>query len=118
MNKSTFKKQFPDVCVQKVTFIMIASRQAVEDYVIHLTSGLNTGLLGYTYSGKKLEVFTSERFKTKLDNMTKGTQLLDENTGLTGTITSDKPFICSCEMCIRIDFGSGPDVFACTYFKN
>lgn len=117
MNKSTFKKQYPDVCVQEITFLRVESRAAVEKTVTDLVKGLATGLLGYACSGKKLRVFTSDLFNAQLKSMIKGMQLLDENTGLTGTITSDEPFICSCEMCIRIDFGLGSDVFACTYFE-
>ena len=46
MNKSTFKKQFPDVCMQDITFYNILCREAIENEVIKLVNGLNTGLLG------------------------------------------------------------------------
>lgn len=117
MTKKDFKKQFPDVAKQEITFLRVESRSSVEKTVIDLVKGLKTGLLGYTYSGKKLNVFTSEIFKTQLNKMIKGTSVVDKNTQQEGTITSDEPFICSSEMCIRVDFGKGSDVYACSYFK-
>lgn len=117
MKKQDFKKNFPDVCVQEITFDKIISRRDIEDKVIKLVDGLQTGLLGYEFSGKKLKVFTSYRFKDKLDKMVKGEQVLDESTGLVGTITSEDPFVCSAEMCVRVSFGETSDVYACTYFK-
>ena len=116
MNKLTFKKQYPDVCMQDITFDNILSRKMIEDEVAQLVNRLNTGLLGYESSRRKLKVFTSYQFGAKLRTMTKGAQVLDENTGLVGTIVSDQPFICSCAMCVRVDFGFGSEVYACTYF--
>lgn len=116
MNKQDFKKQFPDVCMQDITFENILSRGVIESKVLELVSGLDTGLIAYELSGKKLKVFTSDRLKASLDNMVKGYQVLDQNTGLTGTITSDKPFICSREMCVNVDFGTESGAYACTYF--
>ena len=117
MKKQDFKKSFPDVCVQEIIFEKVISRREIEDKVIKLVNGLQTGLLGYESSGKKLKVFTSYQFKDKLDKMIKGEQVLDENTGLVGTIMSEEPFVCSAEMCVRVSFGETSDVYACTYFK-
>lgn len=117
MKKQDFKKSFPDVCVQEITFEKVISRRDIEDKVIKLVNGLQTGLLAYESYGKKLNVFTSYRFKDKLDKMIKGYRVLDENTGLVGTITSEEPFVCSAEMCVRVSFGETSDVYACTYFK-
>lgn len=117
MKKQDFKKSFPDVCVQKITFEKVLSRKEMDDKVLKLVEGLQTGLLAYESSGKGLKVFTSYRFKDKLDKMIKGSQVLDENTGLVGTILSEVPFVCDCEMCIRVSFGGNSDICACTYFK-
>lgn len=116
MNKQDFKKQFPDVCMQDITFESILSRGMIENKVLELVAGLDTGLITYESSGKKLKIFTSDRLKASLENMVKGYQVLDQNTGLTGTITSDKPFMSSCEMCVRVEFGVNSDIYACTYF--
>lgn len=116
MDKSTFKKQYPDVCMQKITTPKILTRREIETKVIQIVENLETGLLAYESSGREVKVFTSLQFANKLKTMTKDSQILDENTGLVGTITSDKPFVCSCEMCVRVDFGEWSDVYACTYF--
>ncbi len=116
MNKQDFKKKHPDVCIQEITFTKVISHQEIEAKVIQIVEGLRTGLLGYESSGKKLKIFTSYRFKSDLDKMVKGINVLDKNLGLAGTITSDKPFICCGEMCVRVDFSSNSGVFACTYF--
>lgn len=119
MKKQDLKKSFPDVCVQEITFEKVLSRKDIEDKVIKLVEGLQTGLLGYESSGKEMKVFTSYRFKDKLDKMVKGEQVLDENTGLVGTIMSEEPFVCAREMCVRVNFGfaGSSDVYSCAYFK-
>lgn len=116
MKKQDFKKNYPDVCVQDITFKSVISRREIENTVIKLVDGLQTGLLGYESCGKKLKVFTSYQFKDRLEQMVKGEQVLDENTGLVGTITSEEPYVCSAEMCVRVSFGESSDVYACTYF--
>lgn len=118
MNKSTFKKQFPDVNVQKIDFTKILSRKEKEDFVFKLVAGLNTGLITYEDCGRSLKVYTSYKLKHALEGMTKGSQVLDENSGRVGTIISENPFICGCEMCIRVDFGNSSDVYSCTYFAK
>ncbi|CDD89006.1 hypothetical protein [Coprobacter fastidiosus] len=117
MLKSDFSKKYPDVVVQNMNFDIILSRADIEKKVLLLVNSLETGLLGYEVSGKKLKVFTSKKFKLQLDTLTKGSSVLDENTGLIGIITSNIPFVCCCEMCIRVDFGTGGDVYSCVYFK-
>lgn len=118
MNKSTFKKLFPDVSVQEITLEKVLSRKDKEEFVLKLVTGLRTGLIMYQNGGRSLKVFTSYRLKNAIDTMTKGSQVLDENRGLVGTVVSESPFICGCEMCIRVDFGKGSDVYACTYFTR
>lgn len=118
MNKSTFKKQFPDVSVQEITLEKVLSRKDKEEIVLKLVAGLNTGLITYQDGGRSLTVFTSYGLKHAIDGMTKGSRVLDENRGLVGTVISESPFICGCEMCIRVDFGESSDVYACSYFAK
>lgn len=118
MNKSTFKKQFPDVSVQVITLEKVLSRKDKEEFVSKLVAGLNTGLITYEDSGRSLKVFTSYRLKHAIDRMSKGSPVLNENNGRVGTVISEQPFICGCEMCIRVDFGGSSDVYACTYFAK
>lgn len=117
MKKQDFKKSYPDVCVQELEFPQILSRKAIEDKVLQMVEFLDTGLLAYETDGRTVTVFISDTFGRKLQSMTKGEQVLDENAGLVGTISSEKPFICGRTMCVRVDFGNGSDVFECTYFK-
>lgn len=118
MNKSTFKKQFPDVSVQEITLEKVLSRKDKEEIVSKLVAGLNTGLITYEDGGRSLKIFTSYRLKHAIDGMTKGAKVLDENSGRFGMVTSEQPFILGCEMCIRVDFGDSSDVYACSYFAK
>ena len=118
MNKSTFKKQFPDVSVQEIGLEKVLSRRAKEEIVKKLVVGLNTGLITYEDYGRSLKVFTSYRLKHAIDGMGKGSQVLDENSGRVGIVISEQPFICGCEMCIEVDFGDSSDAYACTYFAK
>lgn len=118
MNKSMFKKKFPDVSIQEITLAKVVSRKDKEEIVLKLVAGLNTGLITYQDGGRSLKVFTSYRLKNAIDAMTKGLRVLDENRGLVGTVVSESPFICGCEMCLRVDFGEGSDVYACSYFAK
>ena len=117
MKKQDFKKSYPDVCVQELEFPQILSRKAIEDKVLQMAEFLDTGLLAYEADGRTATVFISDTFGRKLQTMTKGGQVLDENTGLVGTIVSDKPFICGRSMCVRVDIGGSVDLYECTYFK-
>lgn len=118
MNKSIFKKRFPDVRVQEINLEKVLSRKEKEEIVSNLLTGLNTGLITYEDYGRSLKVFTSYRLKLAIDGMTKGSLVLDENSGRVGTIISEQPFICGCEICIRVDFGNSSDIYACTYFAK
>mgnify|MGYP000972694201 FL=1 len=69
MNKSTFKKQFPDVCVQDITLEKVLSRKDKEEIVLKLVTGLNTGLIYYQDEGRALKVFTSYRLKHAIDRI-------------------------------------------------
>ena len=118
MNKSTFKKQFPDVCLQDITLEKVLSRKDKEEIVLKLVTGLNTGLIYYQDEGRALKVFTSYRLKHAIDRMAKGSEVLDENKGLVGTVISEHPFICGCEMCIRVDFEKAPMFMLVPILRN
>ena len=42
--------------------------------------------------------------------------VVDSAIGRVGVIVSDRPFFCSCTLCIRVDFGDTSDVYDCSYF--
>ena len=117
MKKQDFKKKFPDLDVRKLEFPQVLSRKAIEDKVTEMVEFLETGLLAYEADGRTATVFMSDAFGRKLQTMTKGETVLDEQRGITGTIVSEKPVICGLTMCVRVDIGGSVDLYECTYFK-
>lgn len=53
VTKTTFKKKFPDVKVQKLQTSVVFSRQQVEETVLKMCNSLGTGLLYYNYSNRR-----------------------------------------------------------------
>lgn len=52
MNKKDFKKKFPDVKLQQLVTEYVFSRAKVEETVLKLVKGLDTGLVYYEYDAK------------------------------------------------------------------
>lgn len=63
VTKTTFKKKFPDVKVQKLQTEVVFSRKHVEDTVLQMCGMMGLGLLYYSYSNKWITVYTSEKMK-------------------------------------------------------
>lgn len=117
VTKNTFKKKFPDVKVQKLETDCVFSNNEVHKTVIDMCSMCGFGLIYFEYNRKTITVYTSEKMKHALEGMSKGEVLLDENTGQTVNVISDKPFIVGGKYCIRIQFPDGKeDVYSCEYF--
>ena len=94
----------------KIKYIRLKDKEHVCDYWLILAY---RSLLQRTRKSRK-----RKEFARRIIRLSKGSQVLDENRGLVGTVVSESPFICGCEMCIRVDFGKGSDVYACTYFAK
>lgn len=105
VTKAMFKKKFPDVKVQKAETTVVLSRAEVEEIVLKMCDSLNSGLLYYSYSNRWITCYTSDMFKEALDAMTKGSEVLHAHYGVIGKVVSDRPFIISGELCVRVDFG-------------
>ena len=116
MNKSNFKKKFPDVKLQQLTTVYVLSRAKVEETVLKLVKGLETGLVYYEYANKTIKVFTSDVFKLRLDRMKKGDTVLHPRRGLVGTVLSEEPFPMCGSLCIRVDFDGSTDAYDCEFF--
>ena len=118
VTKTTFKKKFPDVKVQKLQTSVVFSRQQVEETVLKMCDSLGTGLLYYNYANRWITVYTSEKMKTALDSMKPGSEVFHEHYGVYGKVMSDKPFVICGELCIRVDFGGLPEngVYSCVCF--
>lgn len=114
VTKTTFKKKFPDVKVQKLQTEVVFSRKHVEDAVLQMCGMMGLGLLYYSYSNKWITVYTSEKMKKALDSMKPGTEI----NGVYGKVISEEPFIICGELCIRVDFGGVPEggTYSCISF--
>lgn len=69
VTKTTFKKKFPDVKVQKLQTEVVFSRKHVEDTILQMCGMMGLGLLYYSYSNKWITVYTSEKMKKALDSI-------------------------------------------------
>ena len=118
VTKTTFKKKFPDVKVQKLQTEVVFSRKHVEDAVLQMCGMMGLGLLYYSYSNKWITVYTSDKMKKALDSMKPGTEVFHEHYGVYGKVISEEPFIICGELCIRVDFGGMLEsgVYSCTCF--
>lgn len=116
MNKSNLKKKFPDVKLQKLTTEYVFSRAKVEETVLKLVKGLDTGLVYYEYDSKTIKVFTSDVFKRRLERMKKGDAVLHQHRGIVGTVLSEEPFPMCGSLCIRVDFDGSIDAYDCEFF--
>nr|DAN19695.1 MAG TPA: hypothetical protein [Caudoviricetes sp.] len=118
VTKTTFKKKFPDVKVQKLQTSVVFSRQQVEETVLKMCDSLGVGLLYYNYSNRWITVYTSEKMKRALDSMKPGSEVFHEHYGAYGKVMSDKPFVICGELCIRVNFGGMPEggAYSCTCF--
>lgn len=110
------KKKFPDVCKQVFDLEYVFSRREIEDKVLQFSEIFGQQVIAYTQSGKRVCIYTSQIFTDKLKSMKKGDAVVDSTIGRVGVIVSDKPFFCSCTLCIRVDFGDTSDVYDCAYF--
>ena len=110
------KKKFPDVCKQVFDIEYVFSRREIEDKVIRFSDTFGQSVIAYTQSGKRLCIYTSKIFTDQLKSMRKDDSVVDSAIGRVGVIVSDKPFFCSCTLCLRVDFGATSDVYDCAYF--
>jgi hypothetical protein len=116
MNKENFRKKFPDIKLQQLTTAFVFSRAKVEETVLKLVEGLDTGLLYYEYDSKTIKVFTSDTFQTRLESMKQGDSVVLPNLGFKGTVMSEKPFLICGSLCIRVDFDGDVDAYDCGLF--
>ena len=56
VTKTTFKKKFPDVKVQKLQTEVVFSRKHVEDTILQMCGMMGLGLLYYSYSNKSMNI--------------------------------------------------------------
>lgn len=115
MKTNDFKEMYPDVSKQTLECKTRLSRKEVEKRAIGVCNYLQTGLLGFETQENIIYVFTSEKYLEMLNKMTADAKVIDLN-GNKGLITSESPFMCGGEMCIRVSYGGEIDVYRCTFF--
>lgn len=118
VTKATFKKQFPDIAIQKLKTSVVFSRQKVEDTVLQMCDSLGVGLLYYRYSNRWITVYSSKKMKDSLDQMVLGADVYHTQYKVYGKVTSEKPFVICGELCILVDFGDTPSsgAYSCIDF--
>ena len=82
-----------------------------------MSSTKGYGLIYFEKSGCDITVYTSDKMKAFLDKIEPGFQVIEPNTGETGTILSEKFIVCG-NYCVRVKFPSGEDVYDCDFFIN
>lgn len=116
MKKTDFKKKFPDVKLQQLTTEYVFGRHKVEETVLKLIKGLDTGMIYYEYDCKTIKIFTSDIFKHNLEAMKKGDTVVHPLFDIVGTVLSDEPFPMCGSLCIRVEFDSKVDAYDCEFF--
>jgi hypothetical protein len=116
MNKAKFKKKFLDASMQEVG-LKNTGLSHIEDVVHGVVKMLDTALLGYVLNKTTLKIYTSYAFKEKLDEMVKGTCILDDFTGQYVNIISESPFLHDGKMCILAECADGSrKIYCCLDF--
>lgn len=116
MEKEYFEDKFPDVKKIKAETNKVLSKSEVQDLVMKMVSSFDTGLVYYSYYGKNLEVFTSDKMKVELQAMKKGDKVINPETGEEGEVISDSPTIVGGTLCIKVSFPSETSLFDCDFF--
>lgn len=115
MTKDDFIEEFPDVCCQHLIMDKIYSRQQLDKIVLTTTQLLNTGLVYYQNSGKKVTIFTSEKYKERLEKLVLGAKVMTID-GRVAVIESEKPYIICGSLTVRATLGTKTDVYDCNFF--
>lgn len=117
MTKNDFIEEFPDICCQHITMDKIYSRKELDQAVLNVTQLMNTGLVYYQHSGKKVTIFTSVYFKKRLDKLIAGAKVMTRD-GRVAIIESEKPYLVCGSLTVRATVGIETDVYDCSFFKE
>nr|DAU37142.1 MAG TPA: hypothetical protein [Caudoviricetes sp.] len=116
MEREYFEYKYPDVKKIKAETNKVLSKSEVQDLVLKMVDSFKTGLLYYSYYGKNLEVFTSDKMKLALQTMKKGGKVIHPGTGEEGEVLSDSPIIVCGSLCVKVAFPSETALFDCDIF--
>jgi hypothetical protein len=111
MEREDFEYKYPDVKKIKAETNRVLSKSEVQDLVTKMVSSFDTGLVYYSYYGKNLEVFTSDKMLHALQTMKKWDKVIHPGTGEEGKVLSDNPVIVCGTLCIKVSFPSETSLF-------
>ena len=69
MEREYFEYKYPDVKKIKAETNKVLSKSEIQDLVMKMVSSFDTGLVYYSYYGKNLEVFTSDKMNHAVQTM-------------------------------------------------
>ena len=116
MVKNDFIDKYPDVKEQVITTKVPYARAKIENLVNEVTQSLDTAAIFYVHSGKRITIFTSDRFKDLISQFKAGYTVTDPVSDKIGTITSEQPFYVCGEPCVKVRFEDYSDTMSCDYF--
>lgn len=116
MTKNDFKEEFPDICCQHIIMDKVYSHKELDQAVLNITQLMNTGLVYYQHSRKKVTIFTSVEFKKRLDKLISGAKVMTRDDRV-AIIESEKPYLVCGSLTVRATVRIETDVYDCSFFK-
>lgn len=108
---NTFKSDFPDIKKQVLESFQVMPRHQIEEVVLDLCRGMDTGLVYYASSGRKITVYTSYMFGEWLDSLDTDTIIAFNGQEL--KVVDAKPVLICGSLCIRCSDGKSSDQYDC-----
>ena len=115
MTKDDFIEEFPDICCQHIIMDKIYSLKELDQAVLYVTQLMNTGLVYYQHSGKKVTIFTSVDFRKRLEKLVAGAKVMTRD-GRVAIIESEKPYLVCGSLTVGATVGIETDVYDCSFF--
>lgn len=109
MRIEDFKKDFPDVKVQKLISKEILPRQEIQNIVLQMCKMMEFGLITFENRAKSITVYTSYDLYHFTQNLKPGYQIKIHN--IDYEVVSEVPFFVSNTLCLRLKAGELEDVY-------
>ncbi len=109
MRIEDFKKDFPDVKVQKLISKEILPRQEIQNIVLQMCKMMEFGLITFENRAKSITVYTSYDLYHFAQNLKPGYQIKINN--INYEVVSEVPFFVSNTLCLRLKAGELEDVY-------
>ena len=109
MRIEDFKKDFPDVKVQKLISKEILPRQEIQNIVLQMCKMMKFGLITFENRAKSITVYTSYDLYHFAQKLKPGYQIKINN--IDYEVVSEVPFFVSNTLCLRLKAGELEDVY-------